>query len=205
MIVDDHELVREGLRAILEEDEDFYVVAEAKNGAEALGMMKAVRPQVVLLDLIMPVLDGIETAKQIKEQFPEVKVLMLTSFLDAAKVKVALQAGAIGYLLKDVRKDDLYRAIRDASEGRGTLHPDAQQALITQVVAPSISNVIEDLTAREQDVLKLIAKGRSNKEIGTVLGLTEGTVKGYVSAILAKIGVQDRTQAALFAVKYWSE
>ena len=206
IIADDHELVREGLRAILEEDPAFRVIGEARQGEEAVSMIRSLKPDVVLLDLMMPLLDGIEVARIVRQD-PSLtcRILMLTSFLDAEKVRNAIQAGAVGYLLKDVRKDDLFLAIKDASEGNPTLHPDAVRALLDHVNARKSPSPIQDLTLREVDVLKLIAKGKSNKEIGASLSLTEGTVKGYVSAIFTKIGVQDRTQAALFAIKVWPE
>jgi DNA-binding NarL/FixJ family response regulator len=202
LIADDHELVREGLRTLLAEASDMEVVGEAKNGAEAVQLTGVLQPDVVLMDLQMPIMDGIEATGKLRATSPSVHVVVLTTFVDAEKVKSAIQAGALGYLLKDVKKDDLLQAVRDAAMGTPTLHAEAQKSLMAQVTHPGDSNPIATLTHRERDVLALIAQGQSNKEIGNTLSLTEGTVKGYVSAILSKIGVQDRTQAALFAVKH---
>lgn len=202
IIADDHELVREGLRTLLASVDEVDVVGEARNGAEAISMSKSLQPDVVLMDIQMPVMDGLEATLRMRDEGVPTKVLVLTTFLDKAKVKQAIQSGAIGYLLKDVRKDDLVEAIVQVAQGQPSLHPEAQKALISQVAATETRSPFEDLTAREKDVVKLIANGRSNKEIGNDLNLTEGTVKGYVSAIFTKIGVQDRTQAALLAVKH---
>lgn len=202
MIADDHELVREGLRTLLIEEPTVELVGDAADGREAVAMATLHRPEVALLDIIMPHLDGIEATRQIRAAVATCQVLVLTSFAEDAQVREALQAGAIGYLLKDIRKAELVRAIRDAAEGRPTLHPEAQRHLIRQVVSPEPTSPWLDLTPREQEVLRLIASGRSNKEIGAALNLTEGTVKGYVSAVLVKLGVSDRTQAALYAVKH---
>jgi DNA-binding NarL/FixJ family response regulator len=201
MICDDHELVREGLRTLLSDEPGFDIVGEAANGRAALAMARELRPQVVLMDVRMPELDGIEATRIIRETCPGTHVLILTTYLDDKQVRQAVQAGAAGYLLKEIRRDDLVKAIRDAAEGRPTLHPDAQRMLMMQVTNPAEFTAEDNLTPRERDVLRLIAKGRSNKEIGAELNLTEGTVKGYVSSLLVKLGVEDRTQAALLAVR----
>jgi DNA-binding NarL/FixJ family response regulator len=154
------------------------------------------------MDVVMPELDGIEATRRIRRASPASQILVLTSFADDQKVREAIEAGAIGYLLKDVLKADLLRAIQTAAQGKPTLHPEAQSYLMRQVSTPSTPAPSINLTERELDVLRLIAQGQSNKEIATTLHLTEGTVKGYVSAILAKLGVADRTQAALHAVKH---
>ncbi|MBI1876728.1 MAG: response regulator transcription factor [Chloroflexi bacterium] len=151
---------------------------------------------------MMPELDGIEATRRIRGAGLTSQILVLTSFADDQKVREALEAGAIGYLLKDVLKADLLRAIHTAAQGKPTLHPEAQSYLIRQMSAPQSSAPKSNLTERELDVLRLIAQGQSNKEIAVSLHLTEGTIKGYVSAILAKLGVADRTQAALYAVKH---
>jgi len=202
LIVDDHEIVREGLETLLSEEPTITVVGQAANGAEAVTLAAALRPDVILMDLVMPELDGIEATRRIRRAGAASQILVLTSFADDRHVREAIEAGAIGYLLKDVLKADLLRAIHTAAQGKPTLHPEAQGYLMRQVSAPSASASVLPLTERERAVLRLIATGQSNKEIALTLHLTEGTVKGYVSAILAKLGVADRTQAALYAVKH---
>ena len=205
MIVDDHAIVREGLRTLLSEEDGIEVVGEAGDGAEAVQVAAQLRPDVILMDLVMPKIDGIKATEQIRESTPSCQILVLTSFAEDQRVPHAIQAGAIGYLLKDVLKADLLRAIHAANRGEPTLHPEAQRQLMRQVVTPTAPNLLETLTEREMDVLRLIAQGQSNKEIATRLHLTEGTVKGYVSTILGKLQVADRTQAALYAVKHGVE
>jgi NarL family two-component system response regulator LiaR len=201
LIADDHEIVREGLRTFLSEEPDIEVLGEAVNGAEAVMLAARLRPDVVLMDLLMPEMDGIAATRRLLEVSPSSQVLVLTSFSENHKVREAIQAGAIGYLLKDVLRTELLQAIRAAAQGQPTLHPEAQRQLMRQVVAPPETSPFEGLTERERDVLRCIAQGRSNKEIAALLRLTEGTVKGYVSAILLKLDVADRTQAALYAVR----
>lgn len=201
LIVDDHAIVREGLRTLLSEEGDIEVVGEASNGAEAVALTATLRPDVVLMDLVMPGVDGIEATRLLRRSSPSSQVLVLTSFGDDQRVYNAVQAGAVGYLLKDVLKPELLRAIRSVARGEPILHPEAQRQLMRQLATPSARSPLDALTQRERDVLDLIARGQSNKEIAAALHLTEGTIKGYVSAILAKLGVADRTQAALFAVK----
>ncbi|MFL6291190.1 MAG: response regulator [Thermoanaerobaculia bacterium] len=201
LIVDDHVIVREGARALLE-DEGFEVVAEAGSGDEAVERARALAPDVVVIDLVMPGLSAIEAIRRIRGSCPETQVLVLTTFLDDRQVHEAIAAGAIGYLLKDVLKADLARAIRDAAQGRPWLHPEAQRSLMQRVAARPAPSPHEALTPRERAVLELIGRGRSNKEIAAALHLSEGTVKGYTSVIFDKLGVSDRTQAALYAVKH---
>jgi DNA-binding NarL/FixJ family response regulator len=205
MIVDDHAIVREGLTMLLSEETDIEVVGEARNGVEALTRIGQLQPNVVLMDLVMPEMDGIAATTQIRQKYSKCQVLVLTSFAEDQRVPDAIQAGAIGYLLKDILRADLLRAIHAAARGEPTLHPEAQRQLMKQVAAPASPNLLETLTGREMDVLRLIAQGHSNKEIADILHLTEGTVKGYVSTILAKLQVADRTQAALYAVKHGIE
>jgi len=200
--VDDHEIVREGLQILLAEESDFEVVGATGDGTSALALAEQLNPDVILMDLVMPGLDGIETTKRILKNNPAARVLILTTFADDQRVRDAIRAGAIGYLLKDVLKIDLLRALRDAAAGRASLHPEAQQYLMRQVVESETPLPHASLTRREADILRLIADGRSNKEIAMALHLTEGTVKGYVSTIFDKLGVEDRTQAALYAVKH---
>jgi DNA-binding NarL/FixJ family response regulator len=200
LIVDDHAIVREGLYTLLSEEEGLQVVGEASRGVEAIPMVQTLQPDVVLMDLVMPEMDGVETIRRIRQSGATCKLLVLTSFGEDQRVRDAIQAGAIGYLLKDVLKPELLRAIQAAARGEPTLHPEAQRVLMRQ--AASVTSLIGTLTERELDVLRLIAQGRSNKEIAAKLFLTEGTVKGYVSTILNKLQVGDRTQAALYAVKH---
>lgn len=203
LIVDDHEIVREGLATLLAEEPTVKVVGQAVNGTEAVALVKKLRPEVILMDLVMPEMDGLEAMQQIRQVSPSSYVLVLTSFADEQRVPEAIKAGAIGYLMKDVLKADLLQAIHNAAAGKPTLHPEAQHYLMRQVAAPSApSSRLHTLTRRERQILQLIAQGQSNKEIAAFLHLTEGTIKGYVSAILAKLDVADRTQAALYAVKH---
>jgi DNA-binding NarL/FixJ family response regulator len=202
LIVDDHEMVREGLRALLEDEPEMSVVGEARDGVEAVAEAVRLSPDVILMDLVMPNMDGIEAIRGIRKASPASRILVLTSFADPRHVQGAIQAGALGYLLKDLERAELSRAIRAAAKGEPTLHPEAQKQLLEQVSGPGGGFSRPTLTPRESDVLRLIAKGMSNKEIGSSLDLTEGTVKGYVSAVLEKLGVADRTQAALFALKH---
>ena len=205
MIVDDHAIVREGLRLLLSEEVEIEVVGEASNGREAVLRAEKLLPQVILMDLVMPEMDGIAATQAIRQNFPSCQVIVLTSFAEDQRVPDAIQAGAIGYLLKDVLKGDLLSAIHAAARGEPTLHPEAQRQLMRQMTQPIPQNLLGALTEREMDVLRLIARGQSNKEIAGSLHLTEGTVKGYVSTILGKLQVADRTQAALYAVKHGVE
>lgn len=202
VIVDDHQIVREGLQILLAEEAEFEVVGVAGDGASALMLAEQLKPNVILMDLVLPDLDGIEVTRRILSVNPSARVLILTTFAEDQRVRDAIRAGAIGYLLKDILKPDLLRALRDAAAGRASLHPEAQQHLMRQVIESEIPPLHASLTKREADILRLIADGRSNKEIALALSLTEGTVKGYVSAIFDKLGVADRTQAALYAVKH---
>ncbi len=203
LIVDDHPVVREGLQLFLaEETSDIELVGQAADGEEAVRLAARLRPDVLLMDLVMPGVDGIESIRRLRALGVESRVLVLTTFAEDELVRQAIQAGATGYLLKDVAQQDLVQAIRDAARGRPTLHPDAQERLIRQIAAPPPPSPLDNLTDREREVLALIARGKSNKEIATSLFLSVGTVKGYVSAILGKLGVSDRTQAALVAVRH---
>lgn len=198
LLVDDHAIVREGLRALLEEEGGFAVAGEAPDGERAIAAARELTPDVILMDLLMPGVDGLEALRRIRAADPEARVLVLTSAQDDRAVREAIDAGAVGFLFKDVSRRDLVRAVRDAAAGRPTLHPEAQRVLMKR---PERSP-LDDLTPRERTVLELIAQGRSNRQIALRLELTEGTVKGYVSTILDKLGVQDRTGAALFAVRH---
>lgn len=198
LITDDHGVVRQGLRMFLSLDPDIEVVGEAENGEEALEMAHELQPDVVLMDLLMPVMDGIEATRAIRAELPEVEVVALTSVLEDASVTGAVRAGAIGYLLKDTEAEELHRAIRGAAEGRVQLAPEAAARLMREVRAPESP---EALTDRETDVLKLMARGKANKQIASELFVEEKTVKAHVSSILRKLGVRSRTQAALHAVR----
>ena len=198
LITDDHGVVRQGLRMFLSLDEGLELVGEARDGEEALRLARELRPDVVLMDLVMPVMDGIEATRSIKAGLPDVEVVALTSVLEDASVAGAVKAGAVGYLLKDTDAGELKRAIRAAAEGRVYLAPEAAARLMREVRAPDSP---EPLTERETEVLRLLARGRANKQIGSELFIEEKTVKTHVSSILRKLGVRSRTQAALHAVR----
>jgi two-component system, NarL family, response regulator LiaR len=198
LITDDHGVVRQGLRLYLARDPELEVVGEAKDGEEALVLARELRPDVVLMDLLMPVMDGIAATRAIREELPGVEVVALTSVLEDTSVGEAIRAGAIGYLLKDAEVEELHRAIRAAAEGRVYLAPEAAGRLAREVRAPESP---EPLTARETEVLKLVALGKTNRQIASTLFVGESTVKVHVSHVLSKLGVKSRTQAALHAVR----
>ena len=203
LIADDHHVVRRGLLFFLKTQKDIEVIGEAKNGAEAVELVRDLQPDIVLMDLVMPEMDGIQATKRIKGEWPDVAVLMLTSFSDKDHVLPALEAGASGYQLKDIEPDDLVESIRQIMRGEHTIHPEAtsqlEQGLREEENMPHIQN---PLTPREQDVLAELTKGKSNREIASSLFVTEKTVKTHISNIFTKLQVQDRTQAALYAVKH---
>lgn len=198
LIVDDHSVVRQGLRMFLRWDPELEVVGEAQDGAEALRLAQQLQPDVVLMDLVMPVMDGIAATVAIRQELPETEVLALTSVLEDASVVGAVRAGAIGYLLKDTNAPELCRAIKAAAAGQVQLTPKAAARLMQAVNAPKNP---ETLTERETEVLRLVARGQANKQIAASLHITEKTVKIHVSNILSKLGVQSRTQAALYAIR----
>ena len=198
LIVDDHSVVRQGLRMFLSLDPNLEVVGEASNGAEGLQLARELQPHVVLMDLLMPVMDGVTATAAIRRELPEVEVVALTSVLDDASVFGAIRAGAIGYLLKDTEAEDLCRAIKSAAAGQVQLSPQAAARLMREVRIPESPEV---LTQREIEVLRLMAQGLANKEIARELGIGEKTVKTHVSNILSKLGVLSRTQAALHAIQ----
>jgi NarL family two-component system response regulator LiaR len=198
LITDDHKVVRRGLRGFLELDPALQVVGEAGNGEEAVAMARRLVPDVVLMDLLMPVMDGIEATREIRRELPDVEVVALTSVLEDASVSGAIKAGAIGYLLKTTDADELCEAIKAAAAGQVQLAPEAAARLMREVRAPQSP---EALTERETDVLKLIAYGKANKQIARELFIDESTIKSHVHSILSKLDVKSRTQAALHAVR----
>lgn len=202
LVVDDHVVVRKGLIAVLETEPGFEIVGEAGNGAEANQLACQLLPDVVLMDIIMPVMDGIEATRQIKRTCPVVNILILTSVSSNDKVLPALTAGAIGYLLKDSTPDDLIRAIRRVAVGEGSLDPSVTRLVLAQMNAPAASTSAEnELTERELDVLKLMARGFSNAEIAREMVVSNATVHTHVSRVLTKLNLASRTQAALYAIK----
>ena len=196
LITDDHKVVRRGLCGFLELDSGLEVVGEASNGEEAVKLAQRLEPDVVLMDLLMPVMDGIEATRQIRRQLPEVEVVALTSVLEDASVAGAIRAGAIGYLLKTTDADELCEAIKAAAAGQVQLAPEAAARLMHEVRAPESP---EALTERETEVLELIARGKTNNQIARELFVGEATVKSHVHSILSKLNVSSRTQAALYA------
>ncbi len=198
LIVDDHGIVREGLRMLLARDPDLEVVGEAADGAEALEQARQMRPDVVVMDLLMPVMDGIAATQAIRRELPETEVLALTSVLESVSVVEAIRAGAIGYLLKNTRAAELRAAIKAAAAGQVQLSAQAAAYLLGVIRTPELP---EPLTPREMDVLRLLAQGQSNKEIAHALHLVEETVKSHIGHILAKLGVASRTQAVLAAMR----
>jgi two-component system, NarL family, response regulator LiaR len=199
LIVDDHAVVREGLRSFLELQEGIAIVGEAADGAEAVEAATQLAPDVVLMDLVMPKVDGLEAMRQLRERVPAARVIVLTSFLDDDRLLPAIRAGAAGYLLKNAQPQELAHAIRTAHAGEALIDPAVAARLVDVLAAGERSDRYEELTPREREVLELIGRGFSNKRIALELGAAEKTVKNHVSNVLAKLGVADRTQAALYA------
>lgn len=198
LIADDHGVVRQGLVMYLKLDPEIEVVGEAANGEEAVSLAHDLKPDVVLMDVLMPVMDGITATERIKAEVPDVEVVALTSVLDDGAVTGAVRAGAIGYLLKNTRPQELCRAIKGAAAGQVQLDPEAAAKLMREMRAPEKP---ETLTEREAEVLRLLARGKANKQVARELFVEEKTVKAHVSSILRKLGVSSRTQAALYAVR----
>ena len=196
LLVDDHSVVRQGLRMFLNLEEGLEVVGEAENGAEALERIGELQPDVVLMDLMMPVMDGIEAIEKAKSQYPEVELVALTSVLEDRSVVKAVKAGAIGYLLKDTEADELCKSIKAAAAGKVQLSPEASTRLMKALQS---GDPLEELTERELETLIALSQGKSNKDIADELFVTEKTVKTHVSNVLSKLGVKSRTQAALYA------
>jgi NarL family two-component system response regulator LiaR len=204
LVVDDHAVVREGLRAYLQLQESLAVVGEAADGEEAVAEAERLRPDVILMDLVMPRLDGVGAMRELRRRLPAVRVIVLTSFADDERLLPAIRAGAAGYLFKHVQPAELARAIHAAHAGEAILDPAVAARLVREIAAPTERVAVPDpehLTAREREVLLLIARGLSNKRIARELGVAEKTVKTHVGHVLAKLGVSDRTQAALYAVR----
>ena len=200
LIVDDHPVVRQGLRGFLETYAGINVIAEADNGAQAVALALEHVPDVILMDLLMPEMDGVEAIEQIVASSPATRIIVLTSYTEDEYLLPAMRAGAVGYHLKDADPEDLVSAIRAAARGQTTLHPSVAARLVRGVDHPS-EDWLSDLSERELDVLRLIARGMSNKEIANELVISEGTVKSHVSNILSKLHLAHRTQAALYALK----
>jgi NarL family two-component system response regulator LiaR len=201
MIVDDHAVVRQGLRSFLELQGDIEVVGEAADGGEAVAQAQELLPDVILMDLVMPGMDGVEATRVITAAVPSTRVLVLTSFSEDEKVFASIKAGAHGYLMKDVLPPELIKAIRTVYRGEAQLHPEIARKLMNEFSTPTPVAPKHDLTDRELEVLRLIAQGKSNKEIAEELVLSEKTVKTHVSNILQKLHLSDRTQAAVYALK----
>ncbi len=201
LIADDHEVVRNGIRSYLETLSDFQVVGEATSGEEAIELVSELIPDIVLMDLIMPGLDGIETTRRIKQISPRTQVVVLTSYHEDAHIFPALKAGAISYILKDMKMEKLVEALHRALQGEVTLHPRVAARVLQNIRGESDEEpqLLADLTERELDVLKLIANGLSNSQIAEKLVISENTVKGHVSNILSKLHLADRTQVAVYA------
>jgi len=201
-IAEDHPIVRRGVKDLLETEPDIQMVGEAVNGLQAVELVSDLQPDVVLMDLVMPVMDGIEATRQIRSRDPDVRILVLTSFATDDKVFPAIKAGALGYLIKDTAPEDLIQAIRQVQRGQVSLHPVIAQKLLKEISAPtSQPPAAEPLTSREVEVLQLIARGLNNQEIAEDLVLSVATVYTHVSNILAKLHLASRTQAALYAVR----
>ncbi|HEX4017680.1 MAG TPA: response regulator transcription factor [Frankiaceae bacterium] len=206
LLADDHQLVRSGLAALLAGSEDIEVVGTAANGAEAVDMARRFTPEVVLMDLVMPVMDGVEATRRLVADVPSAQVVVLTSFSDQERILAALDAGAIGYLLKDVDPAELVRGVRAAARGESPLHPKAARSLLssrTESRPAERTNV--ELTPREAQVLNLLRQGLANKQIARSLGISQATVKAHLTSVFQRIGVTDRVQAAVWAERRASE
>ncbi len=200
MLVDDHNVVRSGLATFLRAYDDLELVGEAKNGLEAVKLCGENRPDVILMDLMMPEMDGITATRAILADYPEIKIIAMTSFEDEQLVHDVLAAGAISYLIKNVTSDELAKAIREAASGRSTLSPEAARVLV-QATRPA-KQPLYDLTEREQEVLQLVIKGHSNQQIADALVISITTVKAHISSILSKLQLSSRTEAIAYAIKH---
>ena len=202
LVVDDHTVIRRGIRALLATEPDLHVVGEARDGREAIEQVTRLEPDVVLMDLVMPGVDGLEAIREITVHQPEVRILVLTSFAGVEKIFPAIEAGALGYLLKDSSPEELVEAIRQVHRGNASLHPAVARKLLEGICQPAGQRgEIEALTEREHMVLQLVAQGLSNREIAARLSISEATVRTHVSHILTKLELSSRTQAALYALR----
>lgn len=199
MLVDDHTMVRHGLATFLKVFDDLELAGEAESGEAAIQLCAEIMPDVILMDMALPLMDGTTATRTIRKQFPQIQVIILTSFKDGELIKNALGAGAIGYLLKDVSADELAQAIRAAHAGRATLSPEVAQALVQNTAQPPVPGL--DLTARERDVLALLVEGLNNSQIAEKLTVSPSTIKSHVSNILSKLGVASRTEAVALTLK----
>ena len=200
MLVDDHNVVRSGLAAFLRAYEDLELVGEAKNGLEAIQLCREKKPDVILMDLMMPEMDGIAATRAILADYPDIKIIAMTSFEEEQLVQGVLAAGAISYLIKNVTSDELAKAIRDAASGRSTLSPEAARVLV-QATRPTEQPTF-DLTEREREVLNLVVQGNSNQQIAEALVISLATVKAHISSILSKLQVSSRAEASAYAIKH---
>lgn len=203
LMVDDHNIVREGVELLLGEIEDIELVGQARSGAQGIALAKELQPDVVLMDLVMPEMDGVEATRRIMAEHPHIRVLVLTSFITADKVFPAIKAGASGYLLKDTTSAELIEAIRQVHRGEPFLHPDIARMILDEIGGPSEKGKLtpEPLTARELEVLALVAQGKSNKEIAEELSISPETARTHVNRILSKLHVANRVQATLYALR----
>ncbi len=202
MIVDDHAVVRKGIQALLATEPSLEVIGEAEDGLQAVTQFEELKPDVLLLDLLMPKMSGIEVIRELKGKYTNVKILVLTSFAADEQVFPAIKAGALGYLLKDTQPEDLIEAIRQVYKGESSLSPSVARKVLEEVFRPGDKPLSPDpLTNREVEVLQVLAKGKSNRDIGEILSITEATVRTHVSNILAKLHLASRTEAALYAIK----
>jgi NarL family two-component system response regulator LiaR len=199
MLVDDHSMVRRGLATFLKVFDDLVLAGEAENGEAAIQLCAKAKPDVILMDMVMPIMDGVSATRIVRQQYPNVQVIALTSFKEGEMINNALEAGAIGYLLKDVSADELVRAIRSATAGRATLSPEVAQSLVETANLPPLPGL--DLTERERDVLSLMVEGLSNMQIAGRLVVSPSTVKSHVSNILSKLSVASRTEAVTLALR----
>jgi DNA-binding NarL/FixJ family response regulator len=204
LIADDHAVLREGLRSFLELQEGIEIVGDAADGEEAVALAERLHPGVVLMDLVMPKLDGVEAMRALRERVPDARVIILTSYIDDDRLLPAIRAGAAGYLLKNAEPQELARAIRTAEAGEALIDPSVAARLVERLATDDRRDDYGSLTPREREVLELIGRGFSNKRIAQELGVAEKTVKTHVTHVLGKLGVADRTQAALYAARHRS-
>jgi len=202
IIIDDQQLMREGLKMILSQDADIDVVGVAGDGEEGFQLVKTLKADVVIMDMKMPGVDGVEGTKRIMEQFPDMKILVLTTFNDVDYIHSSLKHGAKGYLLKDAEPSEIIHSVKRVYEGKSVIHSDVAKTILDEVKRTNVHDPkVDDLTQREIDICKCLAKGLNNKELGNFLHLSEGTIKNYITTILEKLELRDRTQLAIFSVE----